>query len=42
VLPVPVERLGSRVYVRFDHGREPLGWQWFRRIRQLFLRRLNV
>jgi len=42
VLPDPVDRLGSRVYVRFDHGSEPLGWQWYRRIRQLFLRKFNV
>lgn len=34
--------LGSRVYVRFDHGDEPLAWQWQRSIRQLFLRQFNV
>ena len=39
--PQPVE-LGERVYVRFDHGREPLVVQWSRSLRQLFLRRLNV
>jgi putative peptide zinc metalloprotease protein len=33
---------GSRVLVRFDHGSEPLGWQWYRRIRQLFLARFNA
>jgi len=33
---------GGRVYVRFDHGREPLIWRWYRGIRQLFLRRFNV
>jgi putative peptide zinc metalloprotease protein len=42
VLPIAVERLGSRVYVRFDHGNEPLGWQWYRRVRQVFLRKFNV
>jgi putative peptide zinc metalloprotease protein len=42
VLPVPVERLGARVYVRFDHGSEPLARQWYRRLRQLFLRKFNV
>lgn len=42
VLPVPVERLGMRVYVRFDHGSEPLARQWYRRVRQLFLRKFNV
>jgi putative peptide zinc metalloprotease protein len=41
-LPVPVERLGTRVYVRFDHGNETLARQWFRRLRQLFLSRFNV
>lgn len=41
-LPIAVQRLGSRVYVRFDHGNEPLGRQWYRRVRQLFLRKFNV
>jgi putative peptide zinc metalloprotease protein len=34
--------IGSRVYVRFDHGWEPLAAQWSRELRQLFLARLNV
>ncbi len=34
--------VGGRVYVRFDHGKEPLIWRWYRSIRQLFLRRFNV
>jgi putative peptide zinc metalloprotease protein len=42
VLPVPVQRLGTRVYVRFDHGSEPLAQQWYRRLRQLFLSKFNV
>ena len=33
---------GTRVYVRFDHKSEPLGSQWYRRLRQLFLARFNV
>ena len=41
-LPVPVDRLGMRVYVRFDHGSEPLAQQWYRRVRQLFLSKFNV
>jgi putative peptide zinc metalloprotease protein len=43
-LPLPVEQamIGSRVYVRFDHGQETLWAQLSRRFRQLFLRRLNV
>jgi len=38
----PATRLGGRVYVRFDHGSEPLARQWFRRARQLFLRQFHV
>lgn len=34
--------VGARAYVRFDHGWEPLGFQWYRRARQLFLSRFNV
>ncbi len=34
--------LGSRVYLRFDHGDEPLAWQWYRKLRQLFLKRFGV
>ena len=34
--------IGDRVYVRFDHGSESLWTQLSRRIRQLFLSRLNV
>ena len=43
-LPVDARRLhvGGRAYVRFDHGWEPLGFQWYRRARQLFLSRFNV
>jgi putative peptide zinc metalloprotease protein len=33
---------GSRVFVRFDHGAEPLGAQWWRRGRQLVLARLQL
>jgi len=42
MVPTPVQRIGERVYVRFDHGNEPLAVQWFRRLRQVFLRQLNV
>lgn len=45
-LEVPPElkllRLGGRVYVRFDHGLEPLAFRLYRNIRQLFLGRFNV
>ncbi|MDH3537727.1 MAG: peptidase M50, partial [Gammaproteobacteria bacterium] len=33
---------GTRAYVRVDHGAEPLASQWYRRIRQVFLRQFNV
>ncbi len=33
---------GARVYVRFNHQPEPLAFQVWRRLRQLFLSRLNV
>lgn len=33
---------GQRVYVRFSHHYEPLGWQLWRRLRQLLLSRLGV
>ena len=45
-LELPSDRrllnIGGRVYVRFDHGWEPLAVQWGRQLRQLFLARLNV
>jgi putative peptide zinc metalloprotease protein len=34
--------IGLRVYARFEHVAEPLAAQAFRRLRQLFLKRLNV
>lgn len=34
--------LGGHAFVRFDHGWAPLGVQWYRSIRQLFLSRFNV
>jgi putative peptide zinc metalloprotease protein len=34
--------MGGRVYVRFDHGWDPLGQQWQRQLRQLFLARFHV
>jgi putative peptide zinc metalloprotease protein len=43
-LPAPSDlvNLGGRVYLRFDHGTEALGMQWYRRLRQLFLSRFHV
>jgi putative peptide zinc metalloprotease protein len=40
--PVASALFGDRAYVRFDLGKAPLGWQWFLRLRQLFLARLSV
>jgi putative peptide zinc metalloprotease protein len=40
--PSPTNVFGDRASVRFDLGWAPLGWQWFLRIRQLFLSHLNV
>ena len=37
-----LQRIGSRVQVRFDHGAEPLLAQGWRKLRQLFLRRYGV
>ncbi len=37
-----VHRIGERVYVRFEHDPEPLGFRWYRNIRRLFLRRFDV
>jgi putative peptide zinc metalloprotease protein len=38
----PTEFLGNRVYVRFDHGYEPIGLQLYRSLRQLLLSRFDV
>ncbi len=34
--------LGTRAYVRIHHGSEALATQWYRRLRQVFLRQFNV
>jgi putative peptide zinc metalloprotease protein len=33
---------GSRVFVRFEHQPEPLGFQLYRRVRQLFLAQFDA
>ena len=38
----PVDFVGGRVYVRFDHGTEPLAGQAWRSLRRVLLRRLGV
>jgi putative peptide zinc metalloprotease protein len=35
-------KVGGRVHVRFDHGKEPLFWRLYRGVRQLFLKRFNL
>ena len=40
--PPPPIYLGEHVYVRFDHGWEPLAVQGYRHLRQLFLARFSV
>jgi len=37
-----INGFGQRVYVRFEHRSEPLGFQWYRSVRQLFLTSFNV
>jgi putative peptide zinc metalloprotease protein len=39
---VPDPHIGGRVYVRFNHGTMPLAIQWYRSLRQLFLRKFYV
>jgi putative peptide zinc metalloprotease protein len=44
-LELPTEHarsLGERVYVRFEHGWEPLGWRLVRAVRQVFMKRFAV
>jgi putative peptide zinc metalloprotease protein len=30
------------VYVRFEHGNEPVAWRIYRSVRQLFMRQFTV
>ncbi len=39
---LPLNALGERVYVRFDHGREAVAWRVVRTVRQVFLSHLRV
>ena len=36
------DHFGQRVYVRFNHGNEPLARQWQRSLQQLFMRKFGV
>ena len=40
--PVSNPGFGGRAYIRFDHRWEPLGWQLWRRMRQLLLSRVEI
>ena len=40
--PVPPRLAGARVYVRFDHGREPVAFRVLRAFRQFFLGQFRV
>ena len=37
-----LQSLGSRIYVRFEREPEPLGTQWYRAVRRVFLNKFNV
>jgi len=39
---LPPNTYGGRVFVRFDHGVEPLAMQGYRALRRLFLRRFSI
>ncbi|MDR7039920.1 putative peptide zinc metalloprotease protein [Methylobacterium sp. BE186] len=39
---LPLDVLGERVYVRFDHGREAIAWRLLRGLRQVFLSQFRV
>lgn len=34
--------IGARAYIRFNHGGEPIVMQWYRRVRQAFLRQFHA
>ena len=42
LMAAPPAGRGGRVYVRFEHGAEPIAQQVYRSLRQLFLRRFTV
>ncbi|WP_415894451.1 hypothetical protein ACMXYN_08750 [Neptuniibacter sp. PT8_73] len=37
-----IGNIGGRVNVRFDHGYEPLAFQWYRQLKQLLLSRFEI
>jgi putative peptide zinc metalloprotease protein len=40
--PMPPREIGARVYVRFDHGTEPLAARAYRAFKRAFLRQIGV
>jgi putative peptide zinc metalloprotease protein len=40
--PMPPREIGARVYVRFDHGTEPLAARAYRAVKRAFLRQIGV
>ncbi|MBV1877475.1 MAG: hypothetical protein KUG79_07530 [Pseudomonadales bacterium] len=40
--PLPTQRSGGRVFVRFDLGAEPIFWRLFRGFRHIFLREFAI
>jgi putative peptide zinc metalloprotease protein len=39
---VRLKELGSRVYVRFEHAAEPIGYQWMRILQGAFMKKIDV
>ncbi len=39
---VAINRVGERVYVRFEHDPEPLAYRWYQDVRRLLLRRFDI
>lgn len=38
----PIDKVGERVYVRFEHNPEPLAWRWYGSVRRLLLSRFAL
>lgn len=39
---VDLRGVGERVYVRFQHDPEPVGYRWYRAVRRMLLKRFNI
>jgi len=40
--PIAPGGIGTRVYVRFDHGAEPVAMRAYRAVKRIFLRQIGV